>query len=147
MTSINQYYADKNELIDLYELLLEYKKIDLADCDYPEVDKDKSMNFLNTILHKGKIILLKDLDTNLLIGCCLFNKSEYFFSRTEIMIIQMIYIKQDYRSFKLVKQLVESVKKQCENMPLVLSITSGLGIDPVFQKLGFENMGGNWRLL
>lgn len=63
------------------------------------------------------------------------------------MIIQMIYIKQAHRSYKLVKQIIDSVKNVSEDMPIVLSITSGLGIDPVFYKLGFENMGSNWRLL
>ena len=145
--SIHQYYAEKKDIMDIFNLLVEYKELDLEDCNYPDIDKTKSLNFLNTVLVKGKIILLKDLDTDELIGCCLYNKSEYFFSKTEIMIIQMIYIKQKYRNFNLVKQLVESVKKQAINMPLVISITSGLGIDPVFQKLGFENMGCNWRLL
>lgn len=59
----------------------------------------------------------------------------------------MIYIKKKYRNFKLVKQIVKSVKELAEDMPIVLSITSGLGIDPVFKRLGFENMGGNWRLI
>ena len=77
----------------------------------------------------------------------MFNKSEYWFSKTKIMIIQMIYIKQAHRSYKLVKQIIDSVKNVSEDMPIVLSITSGLGIDPVFYKLGFENMGSNWRLL
>ena len=43
--------------------------------------------------------------------------------------------------------LIDSVKKQSMGLPLVLSITSGLGIDPVFQKLGFRNMGSNWRYI
>ena len=77
----------------------------------------------------------------------MFNVSEYFFSTQKIMTIQMIYIKKKYRNFKLVKQIIKSVKELAENMPIVLSITSGLGIDPVFKKLGFENMGGNWRLI
>ena len=146
MTSIHLYNANKKDLNDIYDLLVEYKETDLADSNYPEIDKNKSINFLNTIYAKGKIILLKDLDTDKLIGCCLFNISEYFFSRSKIMIIQMIYIKKKYRNFKLVKQIIESIKDLAEDMPIVLSITSGLGIDPVFEKLGFENMGGNWRL-
>ena len=89
----------------------------------------------------------KDLDRDELVGCCMFNKAEYFFSTSKMMQIQMIYIKQRFRNYKLVKQLIESVKKVSEDLPIVLSITSGLGIDPVFQMLGFENMGGNWRLM
>ena len=147
MTSIHQLYAEKSDVIDIYNLLIHYKETDLVKLNYPEVDRGKGLNFINTILQKGKIILLKDLDTNQLIGCCMFNKSEYFFSKTEIMMIQMIYIKQEYRNFKIVKQMIDSVKKISGDMQIVLSITSGLGVDPVFEKLGFENMGGNWRLI
>ena len=126
MTSIHQLYADKSDVVDIYNLLVHYKNTDLIDLDYPEVDRGKGLNFINTILQRGKIILLKDLDINELVGCCMFNKSEYFFSKTQIM---------------------DSVKKLSGDMHIVLSITSGLGVDPVFQKLGFENMGGNWRLI
>lgn len=147
MTSIHQYYAEKKDIPEIYNLLVHYKETDLVDLDFPEIDRGKLTHFITTILLKGKIILLKDLDNYELIGCCMFNKSEYFFSKTEIMNIQMIYIKPNYRNFKMVKQIIESVKRQSEDMPIVLSITSGLGVDPVFAKLGFENMGGNWRLL
>ena len=63
------------------------------------------------------------------------------------MQIQIIYIKKSFRNFKLVKLLIDSVKKVSEDLPIVLSITSGLHIDPVFEKLGFKNMGSNWRLI
>jgi len=42
--------------------------------------------------------------------------------------------------------MIDSVKKIAKELPIVLSISTGLQIDPVFEKLGFENMGGNWRL-
>ena len=61
--SINQYYAEKKDIMDIFNLLVEYKKIDLEDCNYPDIDQDKSLNFLHTILAKGKIILLKWSDT------------------------------------------------------------------------------------
>ena len=146
MTSIHLYNATKKDIQNIYDLLVEYKETDLANANYPAIDKNKLLNFINTIYVKGKIILLSDLDTDELIGCCMFNVSEYFFSTQKIMTIQMIYIKKKYRNFKLVKQIVKSIKELAEDMPIVLSITSGLGIDPVFEKLGFENMGGNWRL-
>ena len=147
MTSIHLYNATKKDIQNIYDLLVEYKETDLVNANYPAIDKNKLLNFINTIYVKGRIILISDLDTDELIGCCMFNVSEYFFSTQKIMTIQMIYIKKKYRNFKLVKQIVKSVKELAEDMPIVLSITSGLGIDPVFKKLGFENMGSNWRLL
>ena len=141
MTSIHLYNATKKDIQNIYDLLVEYKETDLANANYPAIDKNKLLNFINTIYVKGRIILISDLDTDELIGCCMFNVSEYFFSTQKIMTIQMIYIKKKYRNFKLVKQIVKSVKELAENMPIVLSITSGLGIDPVFKKLGFEKFG------
>tara|TARA_Y100001973_G_scaffold95297_1_gene148507 strand:+ start:46 stop:489 length:444 start_codon:yes stop_codon:yes gene_type:complete len=147
MTSTHLYYAEKSDIESIYELAIEYKNVDLLDANYPDIDRNKLINFINTMLKKGKIMLMKDLDKDRLIGCCMFNKSEYFFSKTEIMQIQIVYVKKDYRNFNLVKTLIDSVKKQADGLPLVLSITSGLGIDPVFQKLGFKNMGSNWRYI
>ena len=147
MTSTHLYYAEKSDVESIYELAIEYKNVDLSDADYPDIDRNKLINFINTMLKKGKIMLMKDLDKDKLIACCMFNKSEYFFSKTEIMQIQIVYVKKDYRNFNLVKTLIDSVKKQADGLPLVLSITSGLGIDPVFQKLGFKNMGSNWRFI
>jgi hypothetical protein len=44
------------------------------------------------------------------------------------------------------KQLIDSVKQVSNNNPILLSITSKLDADNLFEKLGFENMGANWRL-
>jgi N-acetylglutamate synthase-like GNAT family acetyltransferase len=145
--STHLYYAEKKDISSIYDLLVEYKNTDLIDIYTDEIDSKKLRHFINTIIEKGKIILINDLDKDELIGCCMFNKSEYFFSRSQIMQIQLIYVKKDYRNFKLVKTLIDTVKKISDDLPIVLSITSGLGIDPVFQKLGFKNMGSNWRLI
>ena len=147
MTSTHLYQAEKTDVENIYSLLVEYKNVDLKDIYPDEIDKKKLMFFINTILQKGKIILVNDLDKDELIGCCMFNKSEYFFSKSQIMQIQMVYVKKDYRSFKLIKTLIDAVKKVSDDLPIVLSITSGLGVDPVFEKLGFKNMGSNWRLI
>tara|TARA_Y100000114_G_scaffold59904_1_gene54893 strand:+ start:406 stop:846 length:441 start_codon:yes stop_codon:yes gene_type:complete len=146
MTSVHLYQAEKQDVENVYNLLLEYKNVD-CEAFYPDVDREKGLFFINTILKKGKIILMKDLDKDELIGICMFNKTEYFFSKSQIIQIQIIYIKKSFRNFKLVKTLIDTVKKVSEGLPIVLSITSGLHIDPVFEKLGFENMGSNWRLV
>tara|TARA_R110000824_G_scaffold199940_3_gene383987 strand:- start:117 stop:572 length:456 start_codon:yes stop_codon:yes gene_type:complete len=146
MTSTHLYQAEKTDVENIYNLLVEYKNVDLKELYQDEIDRKKLMFFINTILQKGKIILVNDLDKDELIGCCMFNKSEYFFSKSQIMQIQMIYVKKDYRNFKLVKTLIDAVKKVSDDLPIVLSITSGLGVDPVFEKLGFKHMGSNWRL-
>ena len=97
------------------------------------------------MLVKGKVILLKDLDLDNILGCAIFNKTEYWFSKSECIHIHTIYIKKNYRNFKLVTALFEAIKKVSDNLPMYLSVTSGLNIDPVFNKLGFKNLGSNWR--
>ncbi len=146
MTSVHLFQAEKKDFEDVYDLLIEFKHDELEHLDLPKVDKQKLTTFINTILQKGKIIILKDLDKNIFIGCCIFHKAEYWFSKEMFMNIQVIYIKKNFRNFKLVKTIIDSVKKIANGLPIVLSITTGLKIDPVFEKLGFEDMGSNWRL-
>ena len=146
MSSVHFYQAEKKDFQNVYDLLIEFKEVELADLKLPNEDKKKLTQFINSILEKGKIILVKDLDKDEFMGCCMFHKSEYWFSKDQLMNIHIIYIKKKFRNFKLVKTLIDSVKKVSEGIPIVLSITTGLQIDPVFEKLGFENMGSNWRL-
>jgi hypothetical protein len=146
MSSINLYSAEKKDVEIICDLLNNFKDEDLKDLDYPEVDDKKLINFVNLIMQKGTIILLKDLDLNEVIGCAIFNKTEYWFSKSECIHIHKIYVKKSFRNFKLVTALVDSIKKVGKNLPMYLSVTSGLNIDPVFKKLGFKNLGSNWRL-
>ena len=147
MTSVHLYQAEQKDVQDVYDLLIEFKEFDLKDARLPDIDKDKLTNCINVILKKGKIILAKDLDKKELMGLCMFHKSEYWFSKEQLMNIHVLYIRKSFRNFKLVKTIIDSVKNVSEGLPINLSVTSGLHIDPVFEKLGFENMGSNWRLL
>lgn len=147
MTSVHLYQAEQKDFQNVYDLLIEFKEIDLKDAQLPDIDKDKLTNCINVILKKGKIILAKDLDKKELMGLCMFHKSEYWFSKEQLMNIHVLYIRQSFRNFKLVKTIIDSVKNVSEGLPINLSVTSGLHIDPVFEKLGFQNMGSNWRLL
>jgi hypothetical protein len=147
MTSVHLYQAEQKDFENVYDLLIEFKEFDLKDEQLPEIDKDKLTNCINVILKKGKIILAKDLDKKELMGLCMFHKSEYWFSKEQLMNIHVLYIRKSFRNYKLVKTIIDSVKNVSEGLPINLSVTSGLHIDPVFEKLGFQNMGSNWRLL
>ena len=146
MPSCNFYQATGKDVIDISNLLKEYKKKDLDGCNFPEVDNDKLNTFILTLLKKGKIICVKNLDDDKFIGVCMFNKSEYWFSKQQVMIIQLIYIVKKYRNYQLMKQLIDMIKDVADKDPILLSITSKLNADKLFEKLGFENMGANWRL-
>ena len=147
MTSVHLYQAEQKDFENVYDLLIEFKEFDLKDAQLPDIDKDKLTNCINVILKKGKIILAKDVDKKELMGLCMFHKSEYWFSKEQLMNIHVLYIRKSFRNYKLVKTIIDSVKNVSEGLPINLSVTSGLHIDPVFEKLGFQNMGSNWRLL
>ena len=40
------------------------------------------------------------------------------------MEIEMIYVQPEFRNYKLLKQLIDMVKKVSENIPIVLSTTT-----------------------
>ena len=147
MTSVHLYQAEQKDFENVYDLLIEFKEFDLKHAQLPDIDKDKLTNCINVILKKGKIILAKDVDKKELMGLCMFHKSEYWFSKEQLMNIHVLYIRKSFRNYKLVKTIIDSVKNVSEGLPINLSVTSGLHIDPVFEKLGFQNMGSNWRLL
>ena len=71
MTSTHIYYAEKADIESIYEMAIEYKNVDLYDANFPDIDRPKVIHFISTILKKGKIILMKDLDKDKLIGCCM----------------------------------------------------------------------------
>ena len=146
MSSVHIYQAEKKDFQEVFDLLINFKEVDLVDVDLPKVDKPKLTAFINAMLQKGKIILVKELDQQEPIGCCIFHKSEYWFSKQQLINIHVIYIKKQYRNFNLVKTLIDSVKNVSEDLPIVIGVTTKIEIDSVFEKLGFENMGGNWRL-
>jgi N-acetylglutamate synthase-like GNAT family acetyltransferase len=145
MPSCNFYQAEKKDVKDIMKLLKIFKE-DLFECDYPEIKTEKLQKFIFAMLEKGKIICVKNLDDNNLIGVCIFYKTSYWWSDDETMVIQLIYVLKQYRNYKLVKQLIDSVKQVAQNLPISLSIIAKLNGDKLFEKLGFENMGSNWRL-
>ena len=145
MPSCNFYQAEKKDKVEIFNLLKKFKD-DLIDLNYPDINPDKVKNFINLMLQRGKIVCVKNLDSNQLIGICIFCKSTYWWSEQETMIIQLIYVVPEFRNFKLMNQLLDSVKQVSKNNPILLSITSKLQADNLFEKLGFENMGANWRL-
>ena len=143
--SVHLYNAEKKDTQIVCDLLNEFKDVDLQELNYPEVDATKLKNFVNSMLQKGNIILVKDLDLEQVIGCAIFAKTEYWFSKSKCIHLHTIYVKKSFRNFKLVALLVDTIKKISDNLPIYLPVTSGMNIDPVFKKLGFKNLGSNLR--
>ena len=145
MPSCNFYQAEKKDVKEILKLLKKFKT-ELENCEYPPIINDKLQNFIFSMLEKGKIICVKNLDDNNLIGVCIFFKTSYWWSDAQTIVIQLIYVEEKYRNYKLMKQLIDSVKQISEYLPISLSISAKLDTDKLFEKLGFDNMGANWRL-
>ena len=143
--NVHLFTANRKNIEEIYDLIVYLKETDLDDIGFPEIDETKLKNYIKNILRLGKIICIKDLDTEKIVGCCMYSKAEYFFSRSKLVEINLIYIKKKYRNFPLVKRVVESVKKYADGLPVFLYISTAQGFDPVFKKLGFDSMGGSWR--
>ena len=115
MPSCNFYQAEKKDKVEIFNLLKKFKD-DLIDLNYPDINPDKVKNFINVMLQRGKIVCVKNLDSNQLIGICIFCKSNYWWSEQETMIIQLIYVVPEFRNFKLMNQLLDSVKQVSKNL-------------------------------
>ena len=143
--NVHLFTANRKNIEEIYDLIVYLKETDLDNIGFPEIDETKLKNYIKNILRVGKIICVKDLDTERIVGCCMYTKAEYFFSRSQLVEINLIYIKKEYRNFPLVKRIIESVKKYADGLPVFLYISTAQGFDPVFKKLGFDSMGGSWR--
>ena len=101
---------------------------------------------LMAFLQKGKIILIKDVDENKIIGITIFVFTEYLWSKEQLLSIQVIYILEKYRSLNLFNQTMDIVKNQAKGRDIHLSISTKLMADKLLDRYGFEKMGGLWRL-
>ena len=46
MTSIHLYQAERKDIENIYELLVEYKNVDLEDVNFPDIDRDWETPYL-----------------------------------------------------------------------------------------------------
>ena len=60
--------------------------------------------------------------------------------------IQWLYVIPEHRNFKVFKNLIMGVQQIAKDDHINFSITTKLQIDSILQKIGFEEMGKNWRL-
>ena len=52
MSSVHLYQAEKKDFQKVFDLLIDFKEVDLVDVGLPEVDKPKVTNFINAMLQK-----------------------------------------------------------------------------------------------
>ena len=143
--SYHFYEAQKTNLEEIFQILYEFEK-EAPSLQYPNIDRTKMKNTLMMFMDKGKVILIKNLDTDKIVGIAIFIFSEYLWSREQLLQIQTIYILKEYRTFKLFNQTMNIIKQQAKNRPIHMTISTKLMADKLMERYGFELLGGLWRL-
>ena len=69
--NIHLFTATKKNIEEIYNLIVYLKETELDQINFPEIDETKLTNYIKHILKIGKIICVKDLDTEKIIGCCM----------------------------------------------------------------------------
>ena len=144
MASFHFYEATNKNLDEIFEILNDFEK-EAPALDYPHIHRAKMKQTLMMFLQKGKIILIKDLDKNKIVGLTIFLFTEYLWSKEQLLSIQVIYILKEYRSLNLFNQTMDIVKNQAKGRDIHLSISTKLMADKLLDRYGFEKMGGLWR--
>tara|TARA_Y100001937_G_C7095174_1_gene319742 strand:+ start:281 stop:721 length:441 start_codon:yes stop_codon:yes gene_type:complete len=139
------YQADEKDLDELFELGKKFKR-ELRDLNLPDISESKVFKILDMLLDKGKIICASKNDNQEIIGSVGFYKSQHWWSDKYLYNIQWLYVVPEYRNFIIFRNLIDGVKKIAKDDPIAFSITTKLKLDAVLKKLGFEEMGKNWRL-
>ena len=69
-----------------------------------------------------------------------------FYTATAKDVIDIANLLKEYRSFALFNQMMKIIKKQANEKPIHMSISTKLIADSLMKRAGFESMGGIWRM-
>ena len=144
MTSFHFYDATHENIDQVFEILHEFEK-DAPALGYPHIHRPKMKKTIMMFLEKGKIILIKDLDKNKIVGVTIFLSHEYLWSKEQLLAIQVLYIIKEYRSLKLFNQTMDIIRNVAKGKDIHLSISTKIMADKLLERYGFEKMGALWR--
>ena len=145
MTSYHFYEAEKKDLNEIFEILYEFEK-EAPALDYPNIDREKLQSRIIYFMDKGKILMVKDLEKDKLIGIAILYMTEFLWSKEILLNIQTIYVLKKYRSFALFNRMMKIIKEHAKNKPIHMTISTKLIAEPLMKRAGFESMGAIWRL-
>ena len=128
MTSYHFYEAQKKDLNEMFNILHEFEK-EAPDLGYPNIDRAKLQTRILHFMDNGKVLMVKDLDKDKLIGVAILHMTEFLWSREQLLNIQTIYVLKEYRSFALFNQMMKIIKKQANEKPIHMSISTKLIAD------------------
>lgn len=145
MSSYHFYEAEKKDTNEIFEILKNFEK-EVEELNYPKVDNDKLKTKIFYFLEHGKILMVKNLDKNKLIGLSVMHNTEYLWSTENILNVQVIYVLPEYRSLEVFNNIMKIIKTQANDKAIHLSISTKLIASQLLERVGFEQMGNIWRM-
>ena len=145
MSSYHFYEAKNKDTDEIFEILKNFEK-EVEELNYPKVDNDKLKSRIFYFIEHGKILMVKNLDKNKLIGVSVMHNTEYLWSKENILNVQVIYVLPEYRSLEIFNNIMKIIKTQANEKAIHLSISTKLIASKLLERVGFEQMGGIWRM-
>ena len=145
MASYHFYEAKNEDTDEIFEILKNFEE-EVKELNYPKVDNDKLKSRIFYFIEKGKILMVKNLDKNKLIGVSVMHNTEYLWSKENILNVQVIYVLPEYRSLEIFNNIMKIIKTQANKKAIHLSISTKLVASKLLERVGFEQMGGIWRM-
>jgi len=145
MSSYHFYEAKNKDSDEIFEILKNFEK-EVEELNYPKVDNDKLKSRIFYFIEHGKILMVKNLDKNKLIGVSVMHNTEYLWSKENILNVQVIYVLPEYRSLEIFNNIMKIIKTQANEKAIHLSISTKLIASKLLERVGFEQMGGIWRM-
>ena len=84
MSSYHFYEAKNKDTDEIFEILKNFEK-EVEELNYPKVDNDKLKSRIFYFIEHGKILMVKNLDKNKLIGVSVMHNTEYLWSKENIL--------------------------------------------------------------
>ncbi|MBT7895872.1 MAG: hypothetical protein HN564_02645 [Flavobacteriales bacterium] len=145
MSSYHFYEAEKKDTNEIFEILKNFEN-EVKELNYPKVDNDKLKTKIFYFLQHGKILMVKNLDKDKLIGLSVMHNTEYLWSTENILNVQVIYVLPEYRSLEVFNNIMKIIKTQANDKAIHLSISTKLVASQLLERVGFEQMGNIWRM-
>jgi len=145
MTSYHFYEAQKKDTDEIFEILKNFEK-EVEELNYPKVDNDKLKSRIFYFIEHGKILMVKNLDKNKLIGVSVIHNTEYLWSKENILNVQVIYVLPEHRTLEVFNNIMKIIKTQANDNAIHLSISTKLIASKLLERVGFEQMGNIWRM-
>jgi len=145
MTSYHFYEAKNKDTDEIFEILKNFEE-EVKELNYPKVDNDKLKSRIFYFIEHGKILMVKNLDKNKLIGVSVIHNTEYLWSKENILNVQVIYVLPEHRTLEVFNNIMKIIKTQANDNAIHLSISTKLIASKLLERVGFEQMGNIWRM-